>query len=314
MILKRNVSLKEYTNYKIGGKTKYFLEAKNIEELREGLIEWKKISDEPPFILGEGTNLLVSDNGYKGLIILNRITGIKMEGENVRVGAGVSVKDLLDFCIENSLSGFEWAGGLPGTVGGAVRGNAGAFKGETKDNIIEVVSINSNTSKISIRKNGDCCFGYRSSFYKNHEGSKEIIINALFKMQKAQKDEIRRQIEEKIEYRKNRHPLEYPNAGSVFKNIPFDRLPDNLKTQFEPLIKNDPFPIVPVVKILLQCDLWEKRIGGAKFSDKHPNFIINTDNAKASDVRTLIEMAKKEVKDKFGLKLEEEIMYLGIFK
>ncbi|MCL4418353.1 MAG: UDP-N-acetylmuramate dehydrogenase [Actinobacteria bacterium] len=313
-MLKRNVLLKNYTNYKIGGITKYLLEARSLEDLRNGLKEWQKTSSDLPFVLGDGTNLLVSDDGYDGLVIHNLLSGIEINGEKVQVGSGVLVKDLIDFCVENYLSGFEWAGGLPGTVGGAIRGNAGAFKGETKDNIIKVKSLDYKTLDIIERDNSQCRFGYRTSVYKKGEGEKEFIISAVFNFKKGNQEEIKREIEEKVEYRKNRHPLEYPNAGSVFKNIPFDLLPYNLKTEWEKFIKSDPFPIVPVVKILLQCDLWEKRVGGAKFSDKHPNFIVNTDNAKASDVKALIEMAKKAVKEKFNIQLEEEIIYLGNFK
>ncbi|MCL4354795.1 UDP-N-acetylmuramate dehydrogenase [Patescibacteria group bacterium] len=313
-MLKRNVLLKNFTNYKIGGIAKYLLEVSSLEDLRNGLTEWQKTSSDLPFVLGEGTNLLVSDDGYDGLVVHNLLSGIEMNGGKVQVGSGVLVKDLIDFCVENSLSGIEWAGGLPGTVGGAIRGNAGAFKGETKDNIIKVTSLDYKTLDIIERDNSQCGFGYRTSVYKKGEGEKEFIISAVFNFKKGNQREIKREIEEKVEYRKNRHPLEYPNAGSVFKNIPFDLLPYNLKTEWEKFIKSDPFPIVPVVKILLKCDLWEKRVGGAKFSDKHPNFIVNTDNAKASDVKALIEMAKKAVKEKFNIQLEEEIIYLGNFK
>ncbi len=305
--------LKQFTNYKIGGIAKYFLEVKALQELKEGLTEWRSISNKLPFVLGDGTNLLVSDDGYDGLVIHNQINGIKIDGENLKVGSGTLIKDLLDFCIENSLSGLEWAGGLPGTVGGAIRGNAGAFKGETKDNVIKVTSLNFKTLELVERAAPQCDFGYRLSTYKKGEGEKEFIIDSVFKLKKGERSEIKKQIAEKIEYRKNRHPLEYPNAGSIFKNIPFDLLPYNLKVEWKKFIKTDPFPIVPVVKILLQCDLWEKRVGGAKFSDKHPNFIINTGNAKASDVKALIEMAKKTVKEKFDIQLEEEIIFLGNF-
>lgn len=313
MLLKKDVSLKDLTNYKIGGNADYFFDANTRENLKKGLIEWHKVSKFQPFVMGAGTNLLVSEAGYRGLVIRNSIDGIQIQNGNVAVGSGVLVKDFLDFCVGNSLSGFEWAGGLPGTIGGAIRGNAGAFKGETKDSLIKVTSINCDTLEIIERNNKECIFGYRSSIYKKGEGEKEIIISAVFRLEKANKDEIKKQIEEKIQYRKDRHPLEFPNAGSVFKNIPFSILPQNLKLEWEPLIKNDPFPIIPVVKILLQCDLWEKRIGGAKFSDKHPNFIVNTNNAKASDVKALIEMAKREVYNKFKIQLEEEITYLGKF-
>lgn len=311
--LKTKVLLKDYTNYKIGGPAKFFFNAKNKEDLVEGMRKWKEFKPENyVFILGGGTNLLINDFGFNGLIIHNGIKGTEMiDGEKVKVGSGVMVSDFLDFCIENSLSGFDWAGGLPGTIGGAVRGNAGAFKGETKDSIISVTSLNLDTLEEIKRSNKECLFGYRNSIFKSSSSQKEFITEVVLKLKKGKKEEIKKNIQEKIIYRKNRHPLDYPNAGSTFKNVPFDKIPKEYKDRFEPMIKNDPFAVVPVVKILLECDLWEKRVGGAKFSDKHPNFIVNTNNAKAADVKALINMAKEKVKDKFGILLEEEIMFVG---
>ena len=135
-MIRQNVSLKDYSNYKIGGNASYFLEVKTKEDLIEGLREWQEIVKSLPddekkvFILGGGTNILFSDEGFKGLVIKDSIEIIELDGDRVICGSGVLITQFLDFCVANSLSGFEWAGGLPGTVGGAVRGNAGAFAGE----------------------------------------------------------------------------------------------------------------------------------------------------------------------------------------
>ncbi|HZJ18042.1 MAG TPA: FAD-binding protein, partial [Patescibacteria group bacterium] len=148
MNIEENVSLKKYSNFDIGGEARYFLRVITIDEFKKGLFNWKqinKINHKPSFVLGSGTNILISDNGYDGLVIYNNIQGIKIEGDFLKVGSGVLASELLDYCLKHSLSGFEWAGGLPGTIGGAIRGNAGAFKGEIKDSIIEVKSIDRDT-------------------------------------------------------------------------------------------------------------------------------------------------------------------------
>jgi len=311
--IQKDVSLKNLSNYKIGGRAKYFMEVSNLSELKEGLAKWKKISDTLPtlprqggvFILGAGTNVLISDRGFDALVIHPNIKFIKEANGSVSVGAGVLMEDLLVFCIKNSLSGFEWAGGLPGTVGGAVRGNAGAFKGEIKDNIIEVTSLGIKTQQIKKRSLKDCKFEYRSSVFK--KGDREVIISAKLNLTKGDKRDIENQIKEKIEYRREKHPLEFPNIGSIFKNIPVGKVPQKLLKQLKDSIKNDPFPILPTAKLLAVAGLKGKRVGGAMVSQKHPNFIVNFDNASCADVKTLIYKIKEIIKDKYAITLEEEI-------
>lgn len=306
--IEKDVLLSDYSNYKIGGPARLFVEASSVEELIEIL---EQVQNDKVFILGEGTNVLISDNGFDGLVIHNKIGGIKNQGSTLTVGSGVLVSDLLAFCIENSLTGLEWAGGLPGTVGGAVRGNAGAFKGETKDSVSEVRSLNIFTLEEKKRTNKECNFDYRDSIFKSGEGEKEFITSVTFSLKPGNKEEIRRAIQEKIDYRKARHPLEYPNIGSIFKNVSFESLASTLREEFRQYVKNDPFPVVPTAKIIFLAGLKGKRIGGAMVSDKHTNFIVNVEGATASDVRQLIAIEKKTVKDKFGIDLEEEIIYLG---
>lgn len=332
-MIQNNVSLKNYSNFKIGGNAKYFFEIKSTEDLIRGLKLWKKIAKKLPkdeqkvFILGGGTNLLVSDNGFAGLVIHNNIKFIEEKDGLVLVGAGVLVKDLLDFCIENSWSGLEWVGGLPGTVGGAIRGNAGAFGREMKDVIVNVASIVNTADEkgnleIKTRNNEECSFGYRTSIFKNQEGlhdsltrsdlvkDREIILTGVFKLTKGEKKKIEKEIEEKKTYRKNRHPLEYPNIGSIFKNIPLQNVPRKLAEEFKNSIKNDPFPILPTAKLLSVTGLKGKRMRDAQVSEKHPNFIINLGKAKSEDVKKLIGIVKKTIKEKFGITLEEEITIL----
>lgn len=308
MNLQKNVLLKNYSNYKIGGSARLLAEVETVDELGGLLIATR---GEKILVLGRGTNVLISDKGFDGLVIVNKIEGIEKEGEDcLVVGSGVLVKDLLEYCIENSLSGFEWAGGLPGTIGGAVRGNAGAFKGETKDSVIRVESLDLKTLRKKTRDNQECSFAYRNSIFKSGEGTNEFITHVILEFTLGDQGEIQEKIKQRIDYRNNRHPMDLPSIGSIFKNIPLDFLSNELQKEFAPIVKTDPFPVVPTTKLLALCDLKGRRIGKAMISDKHPNFIVNTGNATEKDVRALIEIAKQTVKKKYGIFLEEEIVYV----
>lgn len=313
-MIQKDVPLKEYTSFKIGGNAKYFLEVSAKEELISGLKEWKKISTDFPeeekriFVLGGGSNLLVSDNGFAGLVIHPNINFINNTDNIVTVGCGVLIPDFINFCIDNSLSGFEWAGGLPGTIGGAVRGNAGAFGGETKDSVFEVESLDIDTFEIKKRKNAQCDFDYRDSIFKTGEGKNEIILSVSFNFKTGNREEIKKTVEEKMDYRKTKHPLVYPSAGSVFKNVPVEKISSSVLEEFESHIKKDPFPVIPVATILSSVNLKGKKIGGAQISENHPNFIVNVENATSQDVKDLISLEQKTVKEKYGIGLEPEIM------
>jgi UDP-N-acetylmuramate dehydrogenase len=314
-MFRQNVPLKDYSRYKIGGPAAYFLSVATKEDLIAGISEWREISENLPekenkiFILGGGTNVLFPDVGFKGLVIKDAIDTVQLAGDKITVGAGTLLTKLLDFCIANSLSGLEWAGGLPGTIGGAVRGNAGAFGGETKDNVFSVTSVDLNTQEIIIRKNVDCLFSYRSSIFKS-QAKDEFILSVTFQLQKGLKAEIENKILEKANYRKTKHPLEYPNLGSVFKNVLFESVPEEYKKELSQYVKDDPIPVVPTGKLIFLAGLKGKRVGDAMVSDKHTNFIVNLGNATAQDVETLIEIIRNEIRQKFGISLEEEIMRL----
>ncbi len=308
-MIQTNVLLKKHSNFKIGGPASFFYEFKSEESLKEALTEWQNLKkDLPIFILGKGTNILFNDDGYDGLVLKDSINFIKREGNILEVGSGTLVSELVGYCLQNSLSGFEWAGGLPGTVGGGVRGNAGAFLGEMKDSLVEVTSIDVKTLKIKIRNNTDCKFSYRQSVFKKGNGENEIILSVKFKLEKGNREEIKKKTQEKIDYRIDRHPLDLPNIGSTFKNVDVKSISRKVLKEFEASIKPDPFPVLPVAKLLVGADFKGREIGGAKFSERHPNFIVNFNNAKARDVRALIDLAKKEIKEKYDISLEEEIM------
>ncbi|OGH06704.1 MAG: UDP-N-acetylenolpyruvoylglucosamine reductase [Candidatus Levybacteria bacterium RBG_16_35_11] len=313
-MIKKDISLKDYSNYKIGGLASYFLEVLSINDLVTGLKEWKemKISNlNPPFVLAAGTKVLIDDKDYNGLIIHNKISGIERDGNTIKSGSGVKTSDLLNFCMQNSLSGLEWGAGLPGTIGGAVRGNAGAFKGETKDIVLNVSSLNFSTLKTSVWSNKECKFDYRDSIFKSGEGKNEIITEVLLKFTVGNQNEIKNKVEKLVNIRETKHPMGYPSLGSTFKNIPCDTLPEKLNEELKDCIKTDPFPLISVVKLLSLSGLKGARIGGAQISEKQPNFIINLGNASSNDVKALIKLAKERVMHKFGIKIEEEIVYLG---
>jgi UDP-N-acetylmuramate dehydrogenase len=311
MILKTNIPLRDHSNFKIGGNAKYFVEVKSKEELVNSLNEYREIDPcfSSVFVLGKGTNVLFKDEGYDGLIIKNEICGIREEFNEVEVASGELMQDLVISSAEFSLSGFEWAGGLPGSVGGAIRGNAGAFGGEIKDNLLEVTSLNMISLKTIARNNLECRFNYRNSVFK-YEANKEFILSAKFSVKKDDKKEIESKIEERVSYRKDRHPLQYPNLGSMFKNIPVEIVPKDVLEEFKNYIKNDPFPVIPVAKLIASTKLMGRREGDAQISEKHPNFIVNLGSAKASDVLILMNIIKEELKEKYRVSLEEEIMIL----
>jgi UDP-N-acetylmuramate dehydrogenase len=314
--IQRDVALKDFSNYKIGGNASYFLNAATKEDLLEGLKEWKEtsknLSEEKRkiFLLGGGTNVLFPDSGFDGLVIKNSINGIALDGDKVTVGAGTLFTNLVDYCVNNSLSGLQWAGGMPGTVGGAVRGNAGAFGGETKDNVLQVYSINLESLGEITRNREECEFSYRNSIFKKETSSNEVIVSVVFTLLKGIQQEIKEQVVKEVEFRQVRHPLESPNLGSIFKNVPFDLIPQIYKQELLQYVKNDPFPVVPTAKIIYLTGLKGRKVGDAMVSEKHTNFIVNLGNATAKDVSDLIAIIKIDVQHKFGVSLEEEIMRL----
>lgn len=308
--IQENIPLALHSNLKIGGSAKYFALSHSVLDLKEILSEGKNLTSRF-FIFGQGTNILFSDLGFDGLVIKVDIKGIVERDGLIRVGAGVLMSELLEFCITNSLSGLEWAGGLPGTVGGAVRGNAGAYNGEMKDKIVEVESIAINSLNILKRNIDECQFGYRASIFKKDLEGKEIITYATFKLEKGEKSEIKELIEDKINKRKLRHPLEYPNLGSTFQNVPVEKFSTAQIEELSVYIKNDPFPVIPAAKLNFLAGFSGKRVGNVQLSQKHTNFIINRGGGTAVEVKKLIGLIKTKVKKLYSVDLEEEICYLN---
>ncbi|MGB6876102.1 MAG: UDP-N-acetylmuramate dehydrogenase [Candidatus Acidiferrales bacterium] len=306
--IQEGVSLAEHSNYRIGGPARFFCEAMNEEEIRNGVL-FAREQRLPLFVLGSGTNLLIDDDGFNGLVLKPSVMQLGVDGQTMTAGAGVSVADLLKFTIAHSLSGLEWAGGLPGTVGGAIRGNAGAFRGEIKDRIVSVESFDVETLATVMRENAACQFGYRSSVFKE-KNEREIILRATLNLDKGDAQKIAAGIQEKINYRLERHPMEYPNIGSTFKNVDLELVPKIWHAAFAKVIKVDPFPVVPTAYLISEAGLRGTQRGGAMVSPKHPNFIVNLGGATAADVKFLIATVKESVFEKYGIRLEEEIQFV----
>lgn len=312
--IEQNVPLKQISHYKIGGKAKYFFEAKNIDGLIKAVEKQRQLKM-PLFILAGATNVLIDDKGFDGLIIKIQSADLRTKFDIIKAESGIPMAELVKIAAEKNLSGLEWAAGLPGTLGGAIRGNAGAFGKETKNIIQEVISLNisQKNPKIVKRKAKDCNFEYRSSIFKkqsfNKFKTKEIIIEATLKFQKGDKKEIEERMTQNINYRLSKHPMEYPSLGSIFKNIPLSQIKKTSILKSLP-VKNDPFPIIPTAFLISEAGLRGIACGGAMISPKHPNFIVNVMNATSDDVKNLIQLAKNEIRKKFGIELHEEIEYL----
>lgn len=302
----KNKKLAPLTNFKIGGLADFYIEIKKLEELFK-LRSWLERKKLKTFILGGGTNLLV-DN-FKGAILKPVFRFIEKIDEGIlKVGSGILVSELLDYVIEKGYKGLEWAGGLPGTVGGAVEGGVGCFGGEFKNLVLEVEAINLKTGDYKIFRKEECKFEYRNSFFRKNRGW--LIISTILSFEtNFNKEELRKIAEEKINYRKEKHPLEYPNAGSIFKNYPFVKAPKFVQDLAleRNKVKNDPFPVIPIAFLISELGLKGKRIGDAQISEKHANFIINLGQATFNDVIELIDFTKKSLEDKFQIEPELEI-------
>ena len=303
--VRRGVPLKKHTTFRIGGAAKYFFAARTSDEL-ESAVRTAKELELPFFLLSGGSNVLVSDNGFPGLVIQIKNSKFKIENSAVRAEAGVQMATLVKETGKRGLQGLEWAGGLPGTLGGAVRGNAGAFGGEIKDSVLRGEAIDQKGKRRMFSKK-QCKFSYRSSIFKERG---YIVLSATLQLKKGDKKNIQTIAKKHIQYRKEKHPLEYPSAGSIFKNCDLAKTPKKMQEHFKDVIKMDPFPVIPTAVIIARANLPGLRCGGAQVSEKHPNYIVNRGDARAKDVLELIAKVKREIKNKFGVDLEEEITIL----
>jgi len=311
--IKEHVVMRDHTTLRVGGVADYFYEACNIE----GLIRAVKLAieyDLPYFILGNGSNVLFSDYGYAGLIIKNSSANIAVMKEKSQIIAdsGALLSRLIMQAATNDLAGLEFLYGVPGTVGGALYGNAGAFGSSIGDytRIVTLLIINPEGIAEIVQHDGLWMdFGYRSSKLKGMKGkSKPVILSAKFQLCRNQKDEIMQRLNKMQKDRKETQPWGF-SAGSIFKN-PIPQELANITGK-----GTSGMPEVPKERsagyLLESSGVKKLRVGDAEVSGKHANFIINRGEAKASEIRTLIEAMREKVVQKYDITLEEEIEYVG---
>lgn len=279
-------SMASHTTFRIGGLADCFVQLENTEQL----IKVQKYLSQvgvPFFILGNGSNLLVSDAGFRGVILqigpkMNRVT---VEGNVIVAQAGASMAQIARTAMEHELTGTEFASGIPGTIGGGVVMNAGAYGGELSQIVTQVNVVNSE-GEIMELDNETMEFGYRTSTIRNNPFT---VTEVILRLEKGDRQQIRERMEELAAKRREKQPLEYPSAGSTFKR-PAGHYAGQL---------------------IMEAGLRGFQCGGAKVSDKHCGFVINTGNATAEDVRKLIREVQARVKDQFNVDLETEVLFLG---
>lgn len=280
--------MKKHTTFRVGGNADYFVMPRTTEEVQQVVALCKK-ENLPYYILGNGSNLLVGDKGYRGVIIqiYREMNEISVEGEYIRAQAGALLSKVGSVALEAGLAGFEFAAGIPGAVGGAVVMNAGAYGGEMKD-ILSSATVLTDEGKILKLTNEELELGYRTSIIaKNHY----IVLDAEYRLQRGDKAEIRAKMDELKTKRVTKQPLEFPSAGSTFKR------PEGYFAG----------------KLIQDAGLRGFQVGGAQVSEKHCGFVINKGDATAADIVELMRQVSEKVFQEFGVTLEPEVKRLGEF-
>ena len=277
-----NEPMSKHTSFKIGGLAECLVKIQTQEELKE-ILKLAQKENIPLTIIGNGSNLLVSDNGVKGLVLKIEIDTFELNSQEqyLKVGSGVKLGFIAQKALKHQLAGFEFASGIPGTIGGAIRMNAGAHGKEMKD-VVTTITYMDRNGEIHKIQNEDAKFEYRNSMFAHKDF---IILEVEIQLEKGNAEEIQAKMTEYAAYRKEKQPIEYPSAGSTFKR------------------GND----FITAKLIDECGLKGHQIGGAQISEKHAGFIINKGNATAEDVIKLMEYTKEQVYNKFGKVIEAEI-------
>ncbi len=280
--------MKSHTTFRIGGPAEVFIMPKSVKQVQMAV----KICQEeqiPYFILGNGSNLLVSDRGYRGVIIqMDRNMGeIQVEGTEIQAAAGALLSSIAVAARRESLTGFEFAGGIPGTLGGAVVMNAGAYGGEIKD-VLKEVTVMDGDGKIFTLPASELEMGYRTSIIKT---AGYLVLSARITLSRGKEEDIKARTRELSEMRTQKQPLDYPSAGSTFKR------PEGYFAG----------------KLIMDSGLRGYSVGGAMVSEKHCGFVINKGNATAEDVVSLMKHVTEVVQEKYGVTLEPEVKFLGEF-
>lgn len=278
-----NENMSKHTSFKVGGVADFFVIVENVKELIFILKLAKQLKIRT-YILGNGTNIIVKDSGFRGIIIKLNFKNLKIEKDKIVAGSGVPVALLSEFAYRHSIEGYEFLSGIPGTIGGAVKMNAGAYGSEIKDVVVTTTYLDEKYN-IKTIETKDSKFEYRKSIFFD---KKWIIIENTFKISKGNKEEIKQKRTDFMTKRKEKQPLELPNAGSIFKRG------ENC---------------IPA-KLIDEAGLKGHIIGGAQISEKHAGFIVNKGGATAKDIIELIKYTKETIKEKFGEDLELEVIIL----
>lgn len=309
--IQENIPLSDLTTFKIGGLARFLFTVTQAEDV-EPALAWSKERGLPVLVLGGGSNLLINDNGWPGLVLRIAIGGWNFQQlENghwlTKVGSGVYMTALAYIASNKGLSGLEWVGSLPGTVGGAIRGNAGAFRAEISERVRSVlVWHNGKTLQLSLN---DCFFGYRDSIFKN-KYLNAIILEAELELKTGDKIAVKQLFDEKVAHRVVHLPKE-PSSGCIFKNFFFKNL-EELKPELRAILPSEyiNYKKIPAAWLIEQAGLKGQKQGEAQISTLHANFIVNTGKATAQDVLDLIALIKQKVKEKFNINLEQEIQII----
>lgn len=280
--------MSQHTTFRIGGPADVFVMPENYEQIRE-VLRLCKEEKLPFFVLGNGSNLLVSDSGYRGVIIQmdRNMEEIRLDGEEIHACAGALLSSVAVAARNASLTGFEFAGGIPGTIGGAAVMNAGAYGGELKD-VLKEVTVMTKEGEILTIPADKLEMGYRTSIIKT---AGYLVLEAVISLKKGDEEKIRAVMKELSERRTEKQPLDYPSAGSTFKR------PEGYFAG----------------KLIMDSGLRGYRVGGAQVSEKHCGFVINAGGATAEDVRSLMDHVIRVVREKYGVTLEPEVKFLGDF-
>ena len=283
--VKINEKLSQYVNFKVGGPADILVTPRNKEQIIR-TVNICKENNIPFYVIGNGSNLLVKDGGFIGVVMsLTKVNNITVDGERIEAECGAMLKQVSDKAVENSLTGFEFACGIPGTVGGAVFMNAGAYNGEMSQ-VIESADVINENGEIITLNNEELDLGYRSSIVMKKG---YVVLSAVFKLEKGTVKSIKDLVADLTNKRESKQPLEYPSAGSTFKR------PEGYFAG----------------KLIQDAGLKGYSIGGAAISEKHSGFVINKGGASAKDILDLIHHIQDEVKKQFGVELHTEVRIIG---
>lgn len=307
--IRKNFPLAEFSTYKIGGPAEYFIAVSDTETLKAA-IQWAKEKKQLITILGGGSNILISDQGITGLVIKLDNNQVEMQGMTMLIGANAEVRVVAEKALQEKMSGIEWSIGIPGSMGGAIRGNAGAHGGSFDQVVTKILAFNIETLEFLYLDNNACQFAYRHSIFK--ENTSWVVWEIYLELLEGKIEDMTQAMEEYQEYRRTSQPKE-PSAGCVFKN----------------LLVCDVKQVNPSVVAMAEADgkvrggkigagyLIQKLglkgycVGGAKISEKHANFVVNYNMATAQDIVDIMDYVRVKVEDNYGIKLENEIQYLG---